>query len=51
MLPQNGTNNGGIWNTFERYARDLVINDKCESVDIVSGPIMPNFKEDIVEEG
>lgn len=39
MIPQNGYNNGGIWNTFERYARDLASNENCESVEIISGPI------------
>jgi len=39
VIPQNQHNNAGIWNTFERYSRDLVMIGKCESVDIVSGPI------------
>jgi DNA/RNA endonuclease G (NUC1) len=32
VVPQNQYNNGGIWNTFERYSRDLVMSGKCESV-------------------
>lgn len=39
MIPQNGYNNGGVWNTFERYARSLVVDDICQSVEIISGPI------------
>lgn len=39
VIPQNGYNNGGIWNTFQRYSRSLVVDDVCESVEIISGPI------------
>lgn len=39
MIPQNGYNNGGIWNTFERYARRLTLGPLCESVEVISGPI------------
>jgi DNA/RNA endonuclease G (NUC1) len=39
VIPQNAYNNGGIWNTFERYSRSLVVDDICESVEIISGPI------------
>ena len=38
-IPQNGVNNSGIWNTFERYCRGLLSKDTCESVEIVSGPV------------
>lgn len=41
MIPQDGQNNGGIWNSFERYARDLAFRQDCESVEILSGPIYP----------
>lgn len=36
-MPQDGHNNGGIWNTFERYARSLVAH--CDSVEVISGPV------------
>jgi DNA/RNA endonuclease G (NUC1) len=39
VIPQNQYNNGGIWNTFERYSRDLAMNGKCDSVEVISGPI------------
>ncbi len=32
VVPQHQYNNGGIWNTFERYSRDLVMDEKCDSV-------------------
>jgi DNA/RNA endonuclease G (NUC1) len=38
-VPQDGTNNGGIWNTFERYSRNLAFGGLCDSVEIISGPI------------
>lgn len=31
-IPQNGYNNGGIWNTFERYCRSLLKTNKCDTV-------------------
>ena len=40
-MPQDGTNNGGIWNTFERYSRGLAVNGLCDSVEVISGPIFP----------
>jgi hypothetical protein len=36
-VPQDGNNNGGIWNTFERYARSLVAGS--DSVEVISGPV------------
>lgn len=39
VIPQNGYNNGGIWNTFERYTRKLVLGPHCESVEVISGPV------------
>lgn len=39
IVPQNGENNGGIWNTFERYSRSLLSRSLCDSIEIVSGPI------------
>ena len=42
VIPQNYYNNGGIWNTFERFSRHLIENDTCSSVEIISGPIYLN---------
>lgn len=39
VIPQNGYNNGGIWNTFERYCRTLLKDKKCDTLEIISGPI------------
>ena len=38
-VPQNQYNNRGIWNTFERYSRSLLTDEKCDTIEIVSGPI------------
>ena len=31
-IPQDGHNNSGIWNTFERYCRRLLTEDTCDTL-------------------
>ena len=38
-IPQHEDNNTGIWNTFERYSRSLLNDGKCDTIELVSGPI------------
>ena len=47
-IPQNKYNNRGIWNTFERYSRSLLNDNKCDTLEIISGPI---YYSDIPVEG
>ncbi|XP_067649787.1 nuclease EXOG, mitochondrial-like [Haliotis asinina] len=45
ILPQDPENNGGFWNRFEMYCRDLT--KKFKDVRILSGPVMlPESEED-----
>jgi len=50
-IPQNAANNSGIWNTFERYSRDLLIRDKCKTLEIINGPIFYSDKKYLKENG
>ncbi len=44
ILPQHQGNNDGIWRVFESYSRSLLQRDKCESVEVISGPIYSKDK-------
>lgn len=44
VIPQNSDNNGGIWNTFERYCRSLLKDSKCDTIEVISGPIYNSDK-------
>ena len=44
ILPQNLENNGGFWNRFEVYCRDLT--KKYNHVRVISGPLFLPFKDE-----
>ncbi|XP_071102162.1 nuclease EXOG, mitochondrial-like [Haliotis cracherodii] len=45
ILPQDIDNNGGFWNRFEMYCRDLT--KKFKDVRVISGPVtLPEVEED-----
>lgn len=37
--PQNFNGSGGLWAKLENYVRDLVLKDRYESVDVITGPL------------
>jgi DNA/RNA endonuclease G (NUC1) len=38
-IPQNYYFNRGSWKNLESYCRNLIRNDVCETIEIVSGPV------------
>lgn len=39
MIPQNAFNNQVKWKIFEDYCRNILKDKKCDSVEVISGPI------------